>query len=143
MNGYVWLKKQLAKLYEKGATIRVIGRSVLGRKIYAIEIGQGPTVLLHYAIHAREYATASLALLHAKMLLEQKPKGIRFVLIPMVNPDGTELAMFGPQLCGKYQKFLEEGFQGQDFEMWKVNILHFFPYVHRGGRGIKQKKFLN
>ena len=122
MNGYVWLKAQLNVLYKLGATIRVIGRSVLGRKIYAIEIGQGRTVLLQYAIHAREYATTSLCVLHAKLLLASVPKGIRFVLIPLVNPDGTELAMFGTKSCGKYKEFLENNFPLQDFAMWKANV---------------------
>lgn len=122
MNGYIWLKKQLCELYNNGATIRVIGRSVLGRKIYAIEIGCGDVVVLQYAIHAREYATATLGILHAKMLLASCPKGIRFVLIPMANPDGTELAMFGTKSCGKYQKFLEQNFPKQDFRLWKANI---------------------
>ena len=122
MNGYVWLKKQLTFFYKKGATIRVIGRSVLGRKIYSIEFGQGKVVVLQYAIHAREYATATLGILHAKMLLASCPNGIRFVLIPMANPDGTELAMFGTKSCGKYQKFLENNFPKQDFRMWKANV---------------------
>ena len=116
------LKKQLVELYDLGATIRVIGRSVLGRKIYAIEIGQGPTVLMQFGIHAREYVTTTLGMLHAKLLLEQKPIGIRFVLIPMANPDGTELAMFGPKTCGKYQRFLENNFPLQDFGLWKANV---------------------
>ena len=122
MNGYVWLKKQLCSLYNLGATIRVIGRSVLGRKIYSIEIGQGQTVILQYGIHAREYATTTLCLLHAKLLLANAPKGMRFVLIPMVNPDGAELAMFGTIVCGKYQSFLENNFPLQDFALWKANV---------------------
>ena len=122
MNGYIWLKHQLLSLHKNGATIRVVGRSVLGRKIYAIEIGSGPAVILQYGIHAREYVACSLAVLHAKEILAQKPKGVRFVLLPMANPDGTELAMFGSQTCGKYQKYLESFFPNFDFRLWKANV---------------------
>lgn len=122
MNGYIWLKTQLNELYNMGATIRVIGRSVLGRKIYAIEIGDGPVALLQYGIHAREYVACTVGVLHAKKILEEKPKGVRYVLIPMANPDGTELCLFGTKVCGKHAKFLEQNFKNFDFGLWKANV---------------------
>lgn len=110
MNGYKWLKNQLVSLWNLGANIRVIGRSVLGRKIYAIEIGEGPVVLMQYGIHAREYVACSLAVLHARLLLKQ-PSNLKFVLIPMANPDGTELALFGDAKLGRKNNLC----------LWKAN----------------------
>ena len=122
MNGYDWLKQELKELFNMGAKVTCVGRSVLGRKVYAVEIGTGPCVLLQYGIHAREHVTTTLAVLHAKMLIEQKPTGISYVLIPMANPDGTELALFGTRTCGKFAAWLDNSFEKESFPLWKANV---------------------
>lgn len=122
MNGYNWLKQQLKELESCGAKVQSIGKSVLGRDVYALTIGQGPVVLLQYGLHAREHVTVPLAVLHAKMLLNQKVSGICYVLVPMSNPDGTELALFGTRTCQEYKAWLEANFSPDIFPMWKANV---------------------
>lgn len=121
-HGYQWLKKQLKKLKKKGANIKTVGKSVLGRSIYAIEIGEGPVILIQYGIHAREYVTCDLAILHAKMLLQLNSCNIKYVLVPMANPDGTELALFGIKRSGCWRKWLKLNFKNFDFSLWKANV---------------------
>ena len=122
MNGYNWLQFQLNSLDRSKCKIFSIGKSVLGRNIYAIQIGNGPKVLIQYGIHAREFVTAALAILHAKMLSAKKTLGICYVLIPLVNPDGAELVFSGTHLCGEYKDWLECNFSQTELLLWKANI---------------------
>ena len=67
-------------------------KSLCGRNIYAVKIGEGsPVGLAQYAIHGREWITAELAFAHYARGLE---KG-SFWLIPLVNPDGALLSQCG------------------------------------------------
>lgn len=68
----------------------VIGYSFRGREIFAFHIGQptGRQFISTYAIHAREYITASLALKHIKAGVK---KGGGWI-IPLVNPDGAVIS---------------------------------------------------
>ena len=93
--------------------VRTAGRSLLGRPIYALEIGRSANPLLIAAgTHGQEWLTCLLALRFAEMLLRaQEENGplwlaesrsvTRSVLIvPCVNPDGTEIALRGPAAAG-------------------------------------------
>ena len=64
----------------------VIGYSAQGRNIYAFHVGDdfGKQFMAVYAVHAREYVTALLALEHIK----QGVKGGGWI-IPLLNPDGV------------------------------------------------------
>lgn len=87
-----------------------IGKSFLGRKIYALAIGNTKNaVLFAGAFHAQEWLTCSLlmrffqelagAYTQNRLLLEVdirntlREKGL--ICIPMVNPDGVEIAING------------------------------------------------
>ena len=85
-----WVKSLPLKL------IKEIGRSVEGRPIYAIRIGNGPKKLLMWSqMHGNESTTtkAVLDLINylqngkkSKILLEQ----CTLLIIPMLNPDGAK-----------------------------------------------------
>lgn len=68
----------------------VIGYSVQGREIYAFHIGlsTGRQFIAVYAVHAREWITARLALRHIK----KGVKGGGGWVIPLLNPDGALLS---------------------------------------------------
>lgn len=121
-NGYSWLCGELEGLKKLGAKIFSIGTTSQKRKIWAIQIGFGDsTVMIQYGIHAREHVTCSLAILHAKQLLQEKCN-LKFVLLPMTNPDGTELALFGAQTAkGKASSLLKMNNGNFDFSLWKAN----------------------
>ena len=63
----------------------IIGKSLFGRNLYAVKIGDGrPVGIAQYAIHGREYITAQLAFEHYAV---GTAKG-SFWLLPLLNPDG-------------------------------------------------------
>lgn len=74
---------------EKG----VFGYSELKKPLPYMVVGSGrPVILYQYAMHAREYITAYLALEHIK---GEAASGTS-VFAPMINPDGVEIALKNP-----------------------------------------------
>ncbi len=69
----------------------IIGRSVLGRDIFAVHIGDpsGRQLVAAYAVHGREWITARLALRHMR---EGLCAGWGGWFIPLVNPDGAAIS---------------------------------------------------
>jgi g-D-glutamyl-meso-diaminopimelate peptidase len=67
----------------------VIGYSYEGREIFAFHVGNdfGKQFISTYAIHGREWITAKLAIKHIK-----EHKGGGGWIIPLVNPDGCQIA---------------------------------------------------
>lgn len=108
--------------YERAKTEKVIiGKSLFGRNLYAVKIGNGsPVGIAQYAIHAREWITAELAFEHYARGLE---KG-SFWLIPLSNPDGALLSQRGlASVKSKRAKkrLLEINGGKEDFSLWKAN----------------------
>lgn len=100
---------------------RVIGKSLFGRKLFAVKIGEGsPVGIAQYAIHGREYVTAELAFEHYK-------KGVfkgSFWLVPLVNPDGALLSQTGLRSVGRERdkkRLLALNGGAEDFSLWKAN----------------------
>ena len=98
----------------------VIGKSLFGRDIFAVKMGEGsPVGIVQYAIHGREYITAELALSHFQ-------KGVHkgsVWLIPLANPDGALLSQVGISSAPKQEQKVTllalNG--GEDFSLWKAN----------------------
>lgn len=75
-----------------------IGKSVEGRDIYVIPVGRGAnTAVFAAAFHALEYLTAAALLEFAKQYRSMRGylDDIRVFFIPMINPDGVEIATHG------------------------------------------------
>ena len=113
---------QVKKLYESfHGEKRIIGKSSLGRNIYALKIGAGkPVGLVQYAIHGREFITAYLAKEHIRVGVY---KGSLW-LIPLVNPDGALLSQTGIesiQNIKKRNKLIALNGGNSDFSLWKAN----------------------
>lgn len=94
-----------------------IGSSVLGRHIWGLTLGSGKErVLMAAAFHGQEWMTALLCLRLCEELCESlhrdKPlndwnlrramAGRGVVLVPLVNPDGVEIALHGSKTAGAY-----------------------------------------
>lgn len=83
--------RKVKKFYQSYRGLKcVIGYSCRGKDIYAFHIGAvtGRQFIAVYAVHAREWITAELALKHIK-------KGVNSGggwIIPLLNPDGAEIA---------------------------------------------------
>ena len=98
----------------------VIGRSLFGREIFAFYVGArgAPAGISQYAIHAREWLTAYLALQHIRRGLA---RGGAWV-VPLVNPDGALLVQEGAESAPAARRgelLYQNG--GADFSLWKAN----------------------
>ena len=109
----------------KGARFFEIGRSVLGRPILCVHVGnmKGPQLIVHGAIHAREWVTALLVCRQIEFSLKIVERfknfgGIYF--IPMVNPDGVDIALNGTANI-KNKTEIEAALKGKDFRLFKAN----------------------
>lgn len=86
---------------------RIVGRSVMGKPLYALTIGSGRRKLLYNATHhGNEWITTPLVLRFAEELADAAvrettiyntdPKQLlhkaRFLIVPCVNPDGMDIA---------------------------------------------------
>ena len=99
---------------------RIIGSSREGRDIFAMYTGgraARPGIAV-YAIHAREWITAYLALQH---LRRGVVRGGAWV-VPLANPDGALLVQEGAASVGRAVRggivYLNGG---EDFSLWKAN----------------------
>jgi len=111
--------ENLYKFY--GGKKEIIGKSFLGRNIYAFFAGEEgrPVGICQYALHAREWKTALIA-------LEQLRYGVMgggAWFIPLSNPDGALLCQKG------ISSVKDEGIKKRllkingsaDFSLWKAN----------------------
>lgn len=97
----------------------VIGKSLFGRNIYAVKLGNGqPVGIAQYAIHGREYITAKLAVVQYK---NGNVSGSVW-LIPLMNPDGALLSQRGIRSVpnDKREELIALN-GGEDFSLWKAN----------------------
>ncbi|PAQ14806.1 peptidase M14 [Bacillaceae bacterium SAOS 7] len=113
-----------------------IGKSVEGRPIWEIKIGEGKRkVHFNGSFHANEWITSSAILSFVKEYAEAIAKGddIEGVsssflfsenslsIVPMVNPDGVELVINGPSTRNEKQVLAINSGSTQ-FSGWKANI---------------------
>lgn len=134
---YQSIKNRICGYPKKYPAVRVlsIGRSAAGRKLYALGLGNIKNANLYTgATHAQEWLTTLLLLrffeelCHA--LKEKTPfcgtslegvyqsRGI--ILVPLVNPDGLEIATKGPSGAGRFRNKVENWQQQSDLS-WQAN----------------------
>lgn len=98
-----------------------IGHSVLHREIIAFVKGKSKRkVLIHGAIHAREYITARLVI----QLLEEYKGDTEIWFVPIVNPDGVALVTGGLSTVPRFRHniLLKYNNYSENFSQWKANI---------------------
>ena len=140
--GYAQLEAAICALRRRYGFLRVhtVGRTCFGRRLAALELGQGPVLLVHGAHHANEWITAALLLRFAGALCGAVETGeplagcdvrralsrTRLWLVPMVNPDGVDLVTgaLGPEtLAYRQAQRLAQSQQEQPFPAgWKANL---------------------
>ncbi|CAH0346991.1 M14 family metallocarboxypeptidase [Bacillus sp. CECT 9360] len=136
---YAALQKDLEKLNETYPFLEIesIGKSVLGKDIFEVRLGQGEE-MVHYngSFHANEWITTAilmkwlnellLCLISGMSLAGVDPlhmyKRKKISIVPMVNPDGVDLVLYGEKAAeGKVDVVAMNG--GYDrFFAWKANI---------------------
>lgn len=102
-----------------GLTSAVVGRSVLGREIPALVLTHGPVcqrVLMAASFHGQEWLTSLCALRLCEELclalrtdlplcdipIGRAMWGRQIWFLPLVNPDGVEIARYGSHAAGGY-----------------------------------------
>ena len=118
--------RQLAAAHPDRAELKELGRSVEGRPIWALRIGErrGNTkkVLFMGCHHAREWVAVEVPFLLARELLEKanEPKiagwlsNAEIWVAPMVNPDGHEFCRTQDRLWRKNRRRNPDGSIGVD-----------------------------
>ena len=112
-----------------------IGRSVLGREICALSVGNPMNATLFVgATHGLEWITSLLLLRFCEEVLEGLKTGASvseidvrkalrsrsLVVIPCLNPDGVEIALTGREGAGRLADFVEQACGG-DYNLWQAN----------------------
>ena len=111
----------LSLAYKDRAKLNVLGKTIDGRSIYEMLIGNENAkqhVIIHASIHAREYITTKLVIRQmAQYLYELKNntgvyksksynelfEDVALHIVPMVNPDGVTISQSGLEKINKPQ----------------------------------------
>ena len=120
---FVNLEEKIKNISGRGVERFSIGKTLCGRNIWCVRIGNsGKKLIVQYSIHAREYITSMLSILHMKDMLKNKYNGIVY-FVSIANPDGVALCMDGIDSVVDNtlkQKLLSVN-GGKDFGLWKAN----------------------
>lgn len=127
--------ERLKKEYPGIITFRSIGTSLCGRVLHRLTIGTGSTrVFYNGAHHGMEWLTAALLMRFAEECANALQQGKKFrevnlyelfddvtlEIVPMVNPDGVELAAHGlSENNPNYRNLL--AMNGDNFSEWQAN----------------------
>ena len=116
-------------------TVRSLGQSVLGRPVWALQLGESrERVLFAGAFHGMEWLTASLLLAFAEELCFALDSGLYLadidvrrallgrglVIVPCVNPDGVEISLHGADGAGALRDTVAR-LSGGDTVHWQAN----------------------
>lgn len=118
-----------------------IGRSVMGRDLVLLRCGNGPRhIHINASFHANEWITSALLMRFVEELAEAYATGgrsgagggsgtarlcgeVTLWAVPMVNPDGVDLAQRGvPPYHPMRERLLVWNGGLEDFSGWKANI---------------------
>ncbi|MDP4097767.1 M14 family metallocarboxypeptidase [Paenibacillus sp. P96] len=137
---YEHLIEDIGHLREKYNFVKVtcIGKSVMERTIPCVELGEGKhKIVVNAAMHANEWITApcvlrflecyAAAIADGKRLQGREPgrwlQDVTLSVVPMVNPDGVELAIAGAgDDHPERHNLLKWNQKSTDFSSWKANI---------------------
>ena len=105
----------------------IIGKTVQNRNIYCIPIGKGNTfAVFAAAFHGLEYLTSPALLAFAEEFKKHTEyhEKIKLFIIPMVNPDGVEIAIHGIDPTNQYHQDIIKYTGIIDFtSKWQANAM--------------------
>ena len=122
MYGLLEYERDLNELRAQGARVFSIGKTELGRDIYAVQKGsvEGGQVLVQASMHAREYLTTPLVM----TLMKEYSGSGGIWAVPMVNIDGVLLTQEGLSSVndvGRRAFLLDVNGGNYNFSLWKAN----------------------
>ncbi|HWP80450.1 MAG TPA: M14 family metallopeptidase [Candidatus Acidoferrum sp.] len=139
---YAVLQRDIAGLAARYPFIQVgsAGRSVLGKELYTLRLGEGPNeVFYNAAHHALEWITAPVLMKFIEDFADAYSRGATLgagydpaeiwqrsslYFLPMVNPDGVDLVLDGLTPDNPYHDWLIAWNGGSDdfSTVWQANI---------------------
>jgi len=132
--------KDLQEMYPDLIRFHSIGKSVEGRELLLIELGNGARkVFVDGAIHASEYISTSYLMYMVDQYayayktsgtfngfdLSELLNGVTYCIVPMVNPDGTNLVQNGPDSAldsNAVSRIAKNDSGFVNYSCWKANI---------------------
>ncbi len=91
MYTYNTMLGDIAECERLGAQKIVIGKSVLGRDVICLKVGDGKPIIVTGGIHAREHVTSEYCMRMCENALCEKIEGYAIYFVPMINPDGNAI----------------------------------------------------
>ncbi len=134
---YDTLRREMYALVGKYPFMHIerLGKTSMGREILALKIGKRPAYTLYAAaFHGKERITAAVALRFAERVCEAVTVGGNIsgisarrmfadrgmIILPMVNPDGCDIAVNGAKGCLPNPERIEKLCNG-DYSQWNAN----------------------
>lgn len=121
----------------EGVEMFSIGESVMEKKIYCITYGKGEKKLfVNGAHHGLEYITSAFLMRFLRELAfavencedmlgydaKRLTEGVRLFVVPMVNPDGVDIAVNGLDITNRYHRHLISMVGIHSFnKVWQAN----------------------
>ncbi len=134
---FSYLKESVYNLRDnyKNISLSTCGKSVMGKDIYALTLGDGERNILYVGgTHGLEWITTSVLLKFSENLLnacenhgeicgyeaDELLKNFKLVIIPSLNPDGADIAIKGIGGCGNLREKIYD-ISKYDFTFWNAN----------------------
>lgn len=121
MYGYLYVSEQIKEF----KNVSVIGNTREKRNIFCIELGSGEKcAVFAAAFHGLEYLTATALMEFAKKFAEMPEfhNRLKLYIVPMVNPDGVEIAINGVVPKNPYHRDIIKHTGIIDFKkVWQAN----------------------
>ncbi len=135
---YINFKRTALSLCEQYRFLNpsVIGRSCAGRDIMALKIGKASEyALITAAFHGTEYLTTTVLMRFIEELCkaiasDESIEGLNarramfgrgVIFVPLVNPDGCEIAIKGAAGCGFAYEYISRACSG-NYKSWNANL---------------------
>ncbi len=132
------VSRKLRELARENSKLRLFraGRSVLGREIPAIGFGNLKNAVIFVgATHGLEWLTCSLLIRFAEdfgaawasggelaeICLPRVMAGRGLVIVPLLNPDGVNIALYGPESAGSLARSVERMQAEYPDKGWQAN----------------------
>ena len=115
----------------------ICGRSALGRGIFSLSVGNARnSVIIAAGFHGSEWLTCLTALLFTERVchcikssellcgidIKRAFSQLGVTVIPCVNPDGTEIAVHGPNSAGTMHTYVRN-IPCEDYRKWNANAM--------------------
>ena len=119
---YISLNEDMACFNEKDKFS--MGKSVEGRDIWCIKLGNGKKrIVIAAAFHGLEYLTAAFLMRFIKENKKELFEGANIYAVPMVNPDGVNIAVNGLDVNNPYHADIIKSMGTLDFKnVWQANV---------------------